>query len=138
MDNTWMIDLEPKLFALIKSKALPKLIGDFPKINFTSSDSNNSSIARFPCVYIHTLPGTEIGTDITNETINGVLYSLQIEVYSDNSQADARKVMGVLIGVLKEMRFTINSIPEFDNLNNVYRQITRCRRVIGAGDVFYS
>lgn len=134
----WMIDLEPKLFAIIKSKALPRLIKDFPKIKFTSSDSNFSSTANFPCVYIHTLPGTEIGTDLTNESINGVLYSMQIEVYTDSSQTDARKVMGVIVGVLKELRFTINSIPEFDNLSNVYRQIVRCRRIIGAGDVFYS
>lgn len=135
MGNEWAFNLDSKIFTLIKSRAFARLKDDYPKIIFTSTDNNTSAKATFPCVYIHMLPGAEVGNDLENESINGVLCSIQIDVYTDISQYDTRKITSVIADEFKKMKFTINKMPEFDNEGTVYRQITRVRRVIGAGDV---
>ena len=131
----WAFELENKLYSLIKYKATKELIEDFPNITFTSTDKA-SEVATFPTVYIHELPAMEVGNDLSNETINAVLETIQVDVYTNSTQKDAKDVMMVIASIMKSLRFDIGMMPEFNNGSAYYRTTARFSRVIGSGDTF--
>lgn len=134
IDNSWVTDLESKIFTRIKTEANKKLKDKFPNINFTTATNRGEPV--FPTVYVHELPGVEVGQDTENATINATNYSMQIEVITDKSQKDAKYIMNVVQTIMKSMYFSINAFPNFDNGTSNYRMVMRCNRIIGQGDVF--
>jgi len=142
MENEWVYDLESKIYSIVKTKANAmevsegvSLIQKFPTLKWTTTDSSSSS-ANFPCVYLHELGGTEVGQDLVNKTINGVMENIEVTVYTATTQADARLIMACVIEVLKSLRFSVSPMPEFENLSTTYRCICRARRMVGSGDTF--
>lgn len=125
-----MLDIETVVFSRIKAKATSKLKTKYPNISFTTSDKVSSD-PKFPNVYVHMMGSQEIGEDLENNTINGVLATFQIETTDNQSQSRAKDVMNIIVGIMKEMRFSINSMPEINNTDSAYRCVMRCRRTIG-------
>lgn len=131
--NEWAIDLESTVVALVKAKALPQLQGKYPKIIITSEGASSSS-AVFPTVYIHLLPAVEQGQTLDGQTINALLATFQVDVTTNTSKSDCRKVMGVITEIFKVMRFSGTSMPEFSISNKVHKSTARFRRMIAAND----
>ena len=102
--------------------------------NFSTTDSMNKA-AVFPFVYVHALPASEVGADLSGEEINAGNFTFQVDVYDNKSQGRAREVMTEVIKIMKGMRFNVNSMPEFSTSDNVHRCTMRARRIIGSGDV---
>lgn len=132
--SNWVIDLDNIIFTRINVKLNKALSAKYPDLYVTNSDLN-TGVAKFPTVYIHVMPGVEQGNDLDGNTINAILYSIQLEVTATN-QTHTKEVMAELINILKEMRFQVIAMPEFKNQNTLYRQVLRVRRVIGADDKF--
>lgn len=128
-----MLDIESIVFSRIKAKATSKLKTKYPDISFTTSDKVSSN-PEFPNVYIHMMGSKEIGNDLENITINGVLATFQIETTDNQSQNKAKDVMNTIVGIVKEMRFEIIAMPEMKNKDSAYRCVMRCRRTIGSLD----
>ena len=101
--------------------------------NFSTTDSLNKN-AIFPFVYIHLLPGTEEGETLEGQTVNGGLFTFQIDVYDNQSASRARTIMGEIVRIMKEMQFSIVAMPEFEYADT-HRCTARFRRVIGNVDV---
>ena len=133
MNNSWIFDIENIIFTKVKKVVSDELSGKYPKLKFTTTD-NASGSPTFPCVYIHELPGVERGGDLENKSINAVLYTMQIDVFANSSQEDAKRVMRSVVLAFKELGFTIYQMPEFKNESSIYRQVVRVRRLIGNGD----
>lgn len=129
-----MLDIESIVFSRIKEKATSKLKTKYPDISLTTSDkvANNP---KFPNVYVHMMGSKEIGHDLENITINGVLVTFQIETTDNKSQTRAKDVMNEVVRIVKEMRFDIIVMPEMKNTDSTYRCVMRCRRTIGSLDV---
>lgn len=110
------------------------------KDKYSMTDKNFSTVgssdapAVFPFVYVQTLPGAEQGIDMQGVSVNAGLFSFQIDVYSNKTQTDARKVMAEVRRIMKEMGFECNQMPSFENTKDVHRMTSRFRRLIGAGD----
>ena len=136
MSESWMLDIENKVYSLIKAKTRPILVKKYPGINYTTSDINSSKNPKFPCVYIHALSGSEAGSDNEGNTVNSVLSNIQIEVYSNASQSDNKVVMATIIDTMKAMLYTVRGTPYNDNMDSVYRMIARFRRNVGSDDLF--
>ena len=103
--------------------------------NFSMSNTNTKAV--FPFVYVNALPGSERGQDLGGTSINGGLFSFQIDVYDNQTQTRARKVMTEVVRIMKSMGFESNSMPSFEQTqDNTVRMVTRFRRVIGAEDYF--
>ncbi len=135
IDNSWVFDLETKIYSRVKVNALKKLKDKYPKINFTTSDRNQGD-PIYPTVYIHELPANEIGKDITGDAINGVSYTMQVEVIADTSQEETKEIMKVIMLEFKKLKFNINVFPSFENGNTYYRSVSRCQRIFGCNDIF--
>lgn len=101
--------------------------------NFSTVGSSGTP-AVFPFVYVQTLPASEQGRDLQGTSVNGALFSFQVDVYSNKTQAEARNVMSEITKVMKTMGFEINSMPSFESTQDVHRMTARFRRIIGASD----
>lgn len=129
-----MLDIETIVFSRIKAILTSKLKTKYPDISFTTSDKVSSN-PKFPNVYVHMLGSQEIGEDLENNTINGVLATFQIETTDNQSQNRAKDVMNEIVGVMKGMRFSVIAMPESQNTDTSYRCVARFRRVVGNLDV---
>lgn len=131
--NEWVFDLGDIIFNNIEEYVTEDIGSRFEDLFFTSSDINEDE-PSFPAVLIKELPSSERGMTLDNDGINAVLYSTQIEVYSNKSQGDCKRVMKSIVEILKQMQFTIYDMPSFDN-TDVYRMVIRARRMIGGNDI---
>ena len=132
-ENDWVIDLESTVVALVKAKALPELQKKYPSIQITDVGQSDSN-PIFPTVYIHLLPAGEQGQTLDGQTINAVLATFQVDVTTNTSKADCRKVMSVIMDKFKVMRFQGTSLPEPTINNKIHKMTARFRRIIGAND----
>lgn len=128
-----MLDIESIVFSRIKAKTTSKIKTKYPDISFTTSDKVSKN-PKFPNVYVHLLGSPEIGNDLENNTINGVLATFQIETTDNQSQSRAKDVINEVVNIVKEMRFEIIAMPEMKNKDSTYRCVMRCRRTIGSLD----
>lgn len=102
--------------------------------NFSTVGSSDTP-AVFPFVYVQLLPSAEQGQDIEGNTINAGLFTFQIEVTDNQSQARAKDVMSEVKRIMKSMRFTVQPTPDIQDTKDTHRAIMRCNRRIGSDDI---
>lgn len=128
--NEWYDLLESKIYTKVSKGIEREVEGDV----FCTTDEVNVADTEFPCVYIHELEGLERWQDLTNTTINGVLYSMQIDVFA-TSKAEAKRIMRFAVGEMKALMFNITSMPLTVQENaDIFHTVARFRRVFGNGD----
>mgnify|MGYP006935971304 CR=1 FL=1 len=137
MDNSWVFDIQDKIYSRLDAVCRAKLSRKYPDINVTM-DNNVSTTAKFPNVYLHFLPMMEIGNDLDGKDINAVNLTAQVDVTVTNSQemSVANEVSQVVVNCMKDMRFSA-TLPEFVNTSSDYRTVSRFTRTIGNADKLY-
>lgn len=134
MDNSWVFDLETKIYSVIKVRTEKLLKEKYPNIYFTTTNNPKDATTHYPTVYIHELEGSEKGR--TNEyDINGITYAMQVEVITNTSQKEAKTVINEIAKQFKAMGFEIKSFPVIDNGDTYYRCVMRVSKVIGSDDI---
>ena len=136
MTSIWIMLIPSQVFTRIKTEFSEKIKTKYSMTseNFSTTDSQNKK-AVFPFVYINLLPASETGNDLAGDTINGGIFTFQIDVYDNKTQARAREVMTEVVRIMKSMRFLVNQMPSFDDTEDVKRMTTRFQRIIGSGDI---
>ncbi len=129
----WWDEIDSYLYTYLNAKLRSALLTDFPKLYVTVSPMTDA-VARFPTVYIHSLESLEQGEDLKNTEIHAILKSIQVDVLSNSSLADSKKVMREVISLMKAKRFYIEGFPIYTAENNVYTGVCRFQRMIGASD----
>ena len=133
--SNWYMMIPLMVFTKLK-QGFSQTIKDTYKMtdkNFSTVGSSDTP-AVFPFVYFNALPATEQGRDLQGTSVNGALFGFQIDVYSNKTQNEARKVMSEITKVMKTMGFEINSMPSFEDTKDVHRMTARFRRMFGADD----
>ena len=102
--------------------------------NFSTVGSSDTP-AVFPFVYVQLLPSAETGQDLEGATINAGLFTFQIEVTDNQTQARAKDVMSEVKRIMKSMRFTVQCTPTLEDTKDTHRAIMRCNRIIGSCDI---
>lgn len=102
--------------------------------NFSTVGSSDTP-AVFPFVYIQLLPSAEQGQDIEGNEINAGLFTFQIEVTDNQTQARSKEVMAEVKRIMKAMRFTVQPTPTLEDTKYTHRAIMRCSRRVGSGDI---
>ena len=129
---------------MISSNVFTRIKNEFSstiKKNYKMKDENFSTVgssdtpAVFPFVYVQLLPSTEQGQDIEGNTINAGLFTFQIEVTDNQTQARAKDVMSEVKRIMKSMRFTVQCTPKLEDTKDTHRAIMRCNRIIGSCDI---
>ena len=137
MSSDWIMLIPSKVFTKIKQDFSQTIKDTYnmTSSNFTTVGSNDTP-AVFPFVYLQALPSSEIGMDFSRSSINGGLFSFQVDVTDNQSQARARKVMGEVIRIMKTMGFEVIQMPVLEDTKDIHRMTARFRRIIGANDKF--
>ena len=135
MSSDWIMRIPSTVFTRIKSQFSEKIKTKLKMTdsNFSTTDSQNKK-AVFPFVYVNLLPAVEQGIDLEAININGGLLTFQIDVYDNQTQARARKVMGEVVRIMKTMGFEVIAMPSFDSTDDTERMTARFRRSIGNTD----
>lgn len=102
--------------------------------NFSTVGSSDTP-AVFPFVYIQLLPSAEQGQDIEGNEINAGLFTFQIEVTDNQTQARSKEVMAEVKRIMKAMRFTVQPTPTLEDTKYTHRAIMRCSRRVGSDDI---
>ena len=132
----WADRISSVVFSRIKNEFSSSL-----KEKYKMKDENFSTVgssdtpAVFPFVYINLLPSVEQGQDIEGNTINAGLFTFQIEVTDNQTQARAKDVMSEVKRIMKSMRFTVQCTPTLEDTKDTHRAIMRCNRIIGSCDI---
>lgn len=133
MDNAWAIELGPTIYSIVKAKATEQLKDKYPTLNVTDKGESDQP-AVFPTVYIHELPGMELGQDLEGQTINAVRETIQVDVTSNKNHSECKKIMSKITDIYKQMRFSVTGTPQYDVNGGTYICNMRFSRVFGAGD----
>lgn len=136
MYSNWIMMIPSQVFTRIKTEFSEKIKTKYNMTgdNFSTTDSQNKK-AVFPFVYINLLPAIETGNDLAGDTINGGIFTFQIDVYDNKTQARAREVMTEVVRIMKSMRFLVNQMPNSDDTDEIKRMTARFQRTIGGLDV---
>ena len=132
----WTDRISSVVFTRIKNEFSSSL-----KEKYKMKDENFSTVgssdtpAVFPFVYIQLLPSVEQGQDIEGNTINAGLFTFQVEVTDNQTQARAKDVMSEVKRIMKSMRFTVQCTPTLEDTKDTHRAIMRCNRIIGSCDI---
>ena len=132
----WTDYISSNVFTRIKNEFSSTI-----KKNYKMKDENFSTVgssdtpAVFPFVYIQLLPSVEQGQDLEGNTINAGLFTFQIEVTDNQTQARAKDVMSEVKRIMKSMRFTVQCTPTLEDTKDTHRAIMRCNRIIGFNDI---
>lgn len=132
----WTDRISSMVFTRIKNEFSNSL-----KTKYKMTSSNFSTVgssdtpAVFPFVYVQLLPSAETGQDIEGNTINAGLFTFQIEVTDNQTQARAKDVMSEVKRIMKSMLFTVQCTPTLEDTKDTHRAIMRCNRIIGSCDI---
>ena len=132
----WTDRISSVVFTRIKNEFSNSL-----KTKYKMTSSNFSTVgssdtpAVFPFVYVQLLPSAETGQDLEGATINAGLFTFQIEVTDNQTQARAKDVMSEVKRIMKSMRFTVQCTPTLEDTKDTHRAIMRCNRIIGSCDI---
>lgn len=132
----WTDRISSVVFTRIKNEFSSTLKTKYKMTNSNFSTVGSSDTpAVFPFVYIQLLPSTEQGQDIEGNEINAGLFTFQIEVTDNQTQARAKDVMSEVKRIMKSMRFTVQPTPDIQDTKDTHRAIMRCNRRIGSDDI---
>lgn len=132
----WTDRISSIVFTRIKNEFSSSLKTEYKMTdrNFSTVGSSDTP-AVFPFVYIQLLPSTEQGQDLDGNEINAGLFTFQIEVTDNQTQARTKDVMSEVKRIMKSMRFTVQCTPTLEDTKDTHRAIMRCNRKIGSNDI---
>lgn len=137
IDNSWIFDIQDKIYSRLDAICKAKLSSKYPDINVTM-DSHVPTKPKFPNVYLHFLSPVEIGRDLDGQDLNAIYLTAQVDITVTNAQemSVANEVSQVVVDCMKDMRFSA-TLPEFINTDSEYRTVSRFARTIGNADELY-
>ena len=131
---SWYMEIEDTVFSYMVFKLQQKGINVFctTEISKTSVDSNGNP-TMFPAIYLHELQSKEVGQDLTNNSVNAVLSTIEVQVFT-KSKDDNQTYSGEVAEIMKELNFNATGLPIITNTGEYYLGAARYRRVIGSAD----
>lgn len=136
--SSWVYEIQDKIYSRLDAICTANLKSKYPDINITE-DSHKISGAKFPNVYLHFLSPVEVGKDLDGQDVNAIYLTAEIivTVTAAQNMEVAREVTQVVIGCMKDMRFTAN-LAEFVDTDSEYRTVSRFTRTIGNEETLYT
>lgn len=132
--SSWVMLMPSKILGRVKNEFSSKIKTKYGMTESNFSDEVEDTPPVFPFVHVHMLAPGELGNTLDGESINGGMFTFQIEVYDNAKKSNALEVMGEVLRIMKRMRFKVVSMPEHFE-TGTHRYVARFSRVIGASDI---
>lgn len=131
-DETWFSKLESKVFSQVEYMLATRTDAPFPNMKCTTVSQNE--VTTFPTLYLHELQPVEAGMDLTNETVNAVLSTIEIQVWTNTTELDCKNILAAAIVEMKRMGFNVTMFPSITTNSKIRWGVARFRRMVGAAD----
>ena len=128
MEDKWFLKVLPNVFTQVEYMLAKK----YPKLNCTTK--SESTITRFPTLYLHELQPIEEGQDLVNDGVTAVLTTMEIQVWSNINETECKEILTDAILEMKRFGFSVTMFPSVQTDNKIAWGAVRFRRMIGAGD----
>ena len=132
MNEDWFSKIEESVLTQLDYMLAQRADAPFPNLVVTSANQNQ--VTAFPTLYIHELTPVETGNDLENQTINAVIETIEIQIWTNETEEECRRLMSAAIIEMKRMRFDCTAFPSIQTYNKIAFGIARFRRIIGSGD----
>ena len=136
MSSAWIDDRIDRIFSRVKHKVCDALKSDYPDLNFTQDDSENTS-ARFPTVYMF-FDTTERMTTLDGGAINAVYMTVRTKVSVTKTQGNdtGRRVNSAVRDELVDLGFMASGSPIPTVSGDVKVINSNYQRMVGYNDPF--
>lgn len=135
MDDLWYTQLESKVFSQIEYMLKNREDAPFPNLTCTSVNENPNE-ADFPCLFLHELDPVERGNDLDNATVNAVMHTIEVQVWTNEGQTSCKNIINSAVLELKRLRYNIIMLPAVKTSSGISWGVCRARRIVGANDTF--
>lgn len=131
---SWIEDRIDQIYSRVKSKTIKALKDEYPDINFTQDDSENT-VAKFPNVYMY-FSVAERGQTLDGQAINAVFMTVRTKVSASKAQGNlvAQKVNAKVRDEMKLLYFDASGVPIPTTLGDVKQINANYGRVLGSQD----
>lgn len=131
---SWIEDRIDQIYSRVKSKTIKALKDEYPDINFTMDDSENTD-AKFPNVYMF-FNVVERGQTLDGQAINAVFMTVRTKVSASKAQGNtvAQKVNAKVRDEMKLLYFDASGVPIPTTLGDVKQINANYGRVLGSQD----
>ena len=131
---SWIEDRIDQIYSRVKSKTIKALKDEYPDINFTMDDSENTD-AKFPNVYMF-FNVVERGQTLDGQAINAVFMTVRTKVSASKAQGNtvAQKVNAKVRDEMKLLYFDASGVPIPTTLGDVKQINANYGRIIGSDD----
>lgn len=131
---SWIEDRIDQIYSRVKSKTIKALKSEYPDINFTMDDSENTD-AKFPNVYMY-FSVAERGQTLDGQAINAVFMTVRTKVSASKAQGNlvAQKVNAKVRDEMKLLYFDASGVPIPTTLGDVKQINANYGRVLGSQD----
>lgn len=135
-NELWFASLSGVIFTQFKQRFKSLVTTtEYRKIKFTNTNSEIVP-SHFPTIYLREADPVEDGNTLDGATINAIVETIQVEVYTNAQEKDTRTLMNKAILVMKQMRFGVATMPIYTTDHEMKHGVARFRRIIGADDTF--
>lgn len=131
MDN-WFAEIESKVFTQVSYMLAERPDAPYPDLKCTTVSQN--TVVNFPTLYLHELQPVETGNDLDNVTVNAVLSTIEIQVWSNESEKHCKDILTAAIMEMKRLRYNVTMFPNVTTDSKIAWGVARFRRTVGAGD----
>lgn len=132
MNEDWFAKLEETILTQLDYMLAQRADAPFPNLVVTSANQNQ--VTAFPTLYIHELSPVETGNDLNNQSVNAVIETIEIQIWTNETEEECRRLMSAAIVEMKRMRFNCTAFPNIQTENKVAFGVARFRRMIGNAD----
>lgn len=129
----WYSNIESTVFTVVQYNLKTKRDAPYPNLKCTTVNANETP-SEFPTLYLHELNPLEASQDLENTEINMILHSVEIQVFSNKSEAEVRNIMAAAIKEMKKMRYSVTLFPDPTTKNKISVAVARFRRAIAKDD----
>lgn len=132
MKDNWFSEIESRIYTQVSYMLTERDDAPYPDLKCTTVSQN--TVVNFPTLYLHELQPVEAGNDLDNTTVNAVLSTIEIQVWSNESEKHCKDILTAAIVEMKRLRFNVTMFPNVTTDNKIAWGVARFRRMIGAGD----
>ena len=129
----WYAEIESTIFTIVQYNLKTRKDAPYPNLTCTTA-STSESPSKFPTLYLHELNPLERDQDLENTEINSILHSVEIQVFSNKSEAEVRNIMAAAVKEMKKLRYTVTLFPDPTTTNKISSAVARFRRSIARDD----
>lgn len=132
MKDNWFAEIESNVFTQVSYMLAERTDAPYPDLNCTTVSQN--TMVHFPTLYLHELQPVEAGNDLVNESVNAVLSTIEIQVWTNVSEKDCKDIITAAVLEMKRLGYNVTMFPSVQTDSKIAWGAARFRRMVGSCD----